>query len=186
MSQGCKCRARANSLQSCQTLCGPVDCSSTVSSVHGTLQARMLEWVAIHSSRGSSWPWIEPASLAPPALAGRLFALVWPINADCVVAACLALSGTARLAASLSIPISPEEMSVSSASLPAFAVIDLFILALLADVNHVTPWFSFAFPLMTLPLFDDFVHPMSRFVAARIFPFAFSGWCYNTFWNEHT
>ena len=107
MSQGCKCRARANSLQSCQTLCDPMDCSSTVSSVHGTLQARMLEWVAIHSSRGSSWPWTEPASLAPPALAGRLFALVWPINADCVVAACLALSGTARLAASLSIPISP-------------------------------------------------------------------------------
>ena len=41
--------------QSCPTLCDPVDCSSPGSSVHGILQARILEWVAIPSSRGSSW-----------------------------------------------------------------------------------------------------------------------------------
>jgi len=34
----------------------PVDCSPLGSSVHGTLQARLLEQVAISSSRGSSWP----------------------------------------------------------------------------------------------------------------------------------
>ena len=34
----------------------PVDCSRPGSSVHGILQARILEWVAISSSRGSSWP----------------------------------------------------------------------------------------------------------------------------------
>ena len=39
------------------TLCDPVDCSSPGSSVHGSLQARILEWVAIFFSRGSSWPW---------------------------------------------------------------------------------------------------------------------------------
>ena len=33
--------------QSCPTLCDPVDCSPPGSSVHGSLQARMLEWVAI-------------------------------------------------------------------------------------------------------------------------------------------
>ena len=33
--------------QSCPTLCNPVDCSPLGSSVHGTLQARILEWVAI-------------------------------------------------------------------------------------------------------------------------------------------
>ena len=38
----------------CQTLCDPMDCSSPGSSVHGILQARILEWVAISSSRGSS------------------------------------------------------------------------------------------------------------------------------------
>ena len=42
--------------QSCLTLCDPMDCSPTGSSVHVILQARMLEWVAISSSRQSSQP----------------------------------------------------------------------------------------------------------------------------------
>ena len=42
--------------QSCLTLCDPLDCSPPCSSVHGILQARVLEWVAISSSRGSSQP----------------------------------------------------------------------------------------------------------------------------------
>ena len=40
--------------QSCPTLCSPMDCSPPGSSVHGVLQARILEWVALPSSRGSS------------------------------------------------------------------------------------------------------------------------------------
>ena len=40
--------------QSCLTLCDPVDCSPPGSSVHGILQARVLEWVAIFFSRGYS------------------------------------------------------------------------------------------------------------------------------------
>ena len=40
--------------QSCPTLCDPVDCSPPDSSIHGILQARILEWVAISFSRGSS------------------------------------------------------------------------------------------------------------------------------------
>ena len=42
--------------RSCPTLCDPVDCSLPGSSVHGILQARILEWVAISFSRGSSQP----------------------------------------------------------------------------------------------------------------------------------
>ena len=38
------------------SLCDPVDCSPPDSSVHGILQARMLEWVAIPFFRGSSQP----------------------------------------------------------------------------------------------------------------------------------
>ena len=38
------------------TLCDPMDCSPPGSSVHGILQARILEWVAISFSRESSWP----------------------------------------------------------------------------------------------------------------------------------
>ena len=40
--------------QLCLTLCDPVDCNLPGSSVHGILQARILEWVAISFSRGSS------------------------------------------------------------------------------------------------------------------------------------
>ena len=40
--------------QSCLTLCNPVDYSPPGSSIHGILQARILEWVAISFSRGSS------------------------------------------------------------------------------------------------------------------------------------
>ena len=42
--------------QSCLTPCDPMDCSLPGSSVRGIPQARTLEWVAISSSRGSSWP----------------------------------------------------------------------------------------------------------------------------------
>ena len=42
--------------QSCLTLCHPMDCSPWGSSVHGIIQARILEQVAMSSSRMSSWP----------------------------------------------------------------------------------------------------------------------------------
>ena len=47
---------RAKLLQSCCTLCYLADCSPPGSSVHGILQTRILEWVAMSSSRGSSRP----------------------------------------------------------------------------------------------------------------------------------
>ena len=48
--------ATAKSLQSHPTLSDPKDCSPPGSSVHGILQARILEWVAMPSSRGSFQP----------------------------------------------------------------------------------------------------------------------------------
>ena len=50
------CPLYAKSLQSSPTLCDPMDCSLPGSSAHGILQARVLEWLATRSSRGSSWP----------------------------------------------------------------------------------------------------------------------------------
>ena len=52
--------------QSCPTLCDSMDCSPPGSSVHGILQARILEWVAIFFSRGSSWPrdWTQISHIA--------------------------------------------------------------------------------------------------------------------------
>ena len=46
----------AQSLQPCLALNDPVDCSPPSSSVHGISLVRILEWVGIFSSRGSSWP----------------------------------------------------------------------------------------------------------------------------------
>ena len=46
----------SESLQLCLTFCEPMNCSPPGSSVQGSLQARMLEWIAISFSRWSSWP----------------------------------------------------------------------------------------------------------------------------------
>ena len=61
----------AKSLQSCPTLCDLMDCSLPGSSVHVILQARILEWVAMLSSRESFGWGIKPRSLKFPALSGR-------------------------------------------------------------------------------------------------------------------
>ena len=59
--------------QSCPTLCNPMDCSSPGSSAHGILQVRILEWVVIPFSRGSSqprdWTWVS-------CIAGRFFTIL--------------------------------------------------------------------------------------------------------------
>ena len=46
----------AKSLQLCPTLCGPMNCSPPGASIHGILQATILEWVAMPFSGGSSRP----------------------------------------------------------------------------------------------------------------------------------
>ena len=61
------------SLQLCTNLCVPMDFSPPRSSVHGFLQARILEWVAIPPSRGSSWPRDQTHISMSSALAGEFF-----------------------------------------------------------------------------------------------------------------
>ena len=51
----------------------PLDCSLPSSSVHGTLQARILEWVAMASSRGSSWPRDQTCFSCSSCTAGSFF-----------------------------------------------------------------------------------------------------------------
>ena len=71
---------RAKLLQLCPTLCDPMDFSPPSSLVHGILQARILEWVAMPSSRGTSqprdWTWVSVS----PALAGVFFTTSWTGN----------------------------------------------------------------------------------------------------------
>ena len=64
---------RAELLQLCPTLCNPIDYNPPGSSIHGILQARILDWVATPSSRRSSQAGDQtPVSLSP-ALPGRSF-----------------------------------------------------------------------------------------------------------------
>ena len=58
--------------QLCLTLFNSMDCSPPGSSVHGILQARILEWVAIPFSRGSSGP-IDETQVS--CIAGRFFTI---------------------------------------------------------------------------------------------------------------
>ena len=82
----------------CLTLCDPVNCSPPGSSVHGILLARILEWVAISFSRGSSCLWDRTRFSC---LAGRLFNL-WAtllyvrssnflLNISCISSVCASI-----------------------------------------------------------------------------------------------
>ena len=55
--------------QSCLTLCNPMDCSPPLSSLHGILQARILEGLPYSPPRDLPEPGIKPTSLMSPALA---------------------------------------------------------------------------------------------------------------------
>ena len=63
----------AQLLRSCLTLSDSMDCSPPGSPVHGILRARILEWVAMPSFRGSSCLRDRTVSLTSPALAGGFF-----------------------------------------------------------------------------------------------------------------
>ena len=70
MYNNCLLKQKVLVVHSCPTICDPMDCSPAGSSVCGILQGRILEWVAISFSRGSSWPrdrtWVS-------CIAGRFF-----------------------------------------------------------------------------------------------------------------
>ena len=75
--------------QSCPTLGDPMDCSLSGSSVHGILQERILEWVAISFSRGSSRP--RDGTWAS-CIAGRFFSvcftIITPLNLEAKLHLC--------------------------------------------------------------------------------------------------
>ena len=69
----CMC---AQSAQSCPTLCDPMDCSLPGSSVYGIFQARILKWIAIVFSRGSSQPRDQTHVSCVPCI-GRVILYHW-------------------------------------------------------------------------------------------------------------
>ena len=66
------------STHSCPTLCDPMDCSPTCSSVHGIFQARILEWVAIPFPEELLNPGTKPVSTVSPVLTGEFFTITPP------------------------------------------------------------------------------------------------------------
>ena len=54
-------------------LCNPMDCGPPGSSIHRIFPTRILEWVAISSSRGSPWPRDQTHISCVPCIAGRFF-----------------------------------------------------------------------------------------------------------------
>ena len=104
--------------QSHLTLCDTMDWSHQGASVHGIVQAGIVEWVAISFTRGCYWPGIEPMSCTSPALAGRFFyhSAAWEALTDSCVHAkspqsCLILCDlwTLALQAPLSMGFSRQE-----------------------------------------------------------------------------
>ena len=73
-----KIESESDITQSCPTLCDPMECSLPCSSIHGIFQARVLEWIAISFSRGSSgprdWTWVSH-------ITGRHFT-IWATRED--------------------------------------------------------------------------------------------------------
>ena len=55
----CTTEVKVLAAQSCPTLCNPMNCSPPASSARGILQARILEWVSISSSRGFAQPRVQ-------------------------------------------------------------------------------------------------------------------------------
>ena len=116
------CATAAKSLQSCPTLCDPIDGSPTGSSVPGILQTRTLEWVAISFS--NAWKWkVKVKSLSRV----RLCATSW----------------TAAYQALLSMGFSRQDWNCA-------VVWTFFGIAFLCDWNENRP-FPVLWPLLSFP-----------------------------------
>ena len=92
----------AKSLQSCPTLWDPMDYSPLGNSVHGILQARTLEWVAMQSSRGFSWPRDQAPISCDSCIAGGFFITeppekLWADTRSCKYLLCCSPSACATL-----------------------------------------------------------------------------------------
>ena len=130
--------AAAKSLQSCPTLCDPMDCSLPGFSVHGILQARILQWVAIPFSRGSSWPrdWIWISCTA-----GRFFT-IW----------------ATREALNATNPCLSFHVLASGILVPQQGIASKFRALEAWSLNHWTTreiplWFYFCFISLSIPFF---------------------------------
>ena len=140
----------AKSLQSSLTLFDPLDCSPPGSSVHGILQAKILQWVAIYSSGGSSWfrTWTCVSYRAAPAVQADSLPLShWGspththTHTHTHVAVVQSLSCVQLFATSWTVACQASMSSTISQSLLKFMSIELVILS-----NHLILCHPFLLP----------------------------------------
>ena len=139
---------RAKLLQSCLTVCNPMDCSPPGSSVHGILQARILEWVAIPPLGDLPNSGMEPKSLTSPALAGRFFTTEPPGKPLRV------FDHPQKETAG---PLSPSPQSLATSNLRPMhlPLWDIFI-------SGITQYTVFYVCLPSLSVFSRFIHIVAR------------------------
>ena len=138
-------------VQSCLTLCDPMDCSPPGSSVHGISHARILEWVAISSTRRSSQPrdWTCISCLA-----GRFFFTTGPPRKPSPTSEHFEIYFSHHLLGGFLVPISeiPRQHILMKCSLQRYIFYSLYALndvykkwhlalgdrnAILTNINHV-------------------------------------------------
>ena len=108
----CVC-VHAQSLQLCPTLCDPMDCSLPGFSVHGILQARILEWVAMPSSRGFSQPRDQNRVSCIACISGRFLTTKPPREPVCVrVCVCVHACACVYVCMTVSLHCSPEIVTI--------------------------------------------------------------------------
>ena len=121
--------------QSCPTFCDPMDCSIRCSSIHGILQARILEWVAISFSRRSSQP-RDRTRVSPTA--GRCFT-IWATREAQVKQITLPQCGCASSnQVKVKVKSCPTLCDPMDCSLPGFSVHGIF-------QSRVLEWVAISF-----------------------------------------
>ena len=149
------------------------------SSVHGTFQARILDWVPISSSRGSSWPRDLTHTSCVSCIAGRFFTH-WAIReAPTLGCCCCSITKSCLTLRNPVIAACQAPLSIVSQSLLKFMSIESVKLSISFSVA------SFCFCLQSFPVSESF--PISWLFASRgqsievsasatVFPMNIQGW----------
>ena len=149
--------------QSCLTLWDPMDCSLPSSSVHGILQARILEWVAVPFSRGSCQPrdWTQVSHFA-----GRFFTIwatreaqeYWgglplPSPNDSIDVGNLISCSSALFKSSLNI----RKFTVHVLLKPGLENFEHYFASMWDECNFVVVWTFLALPFFGIGMKTDFL-----------------------------
>ena len=154
----------ANSLKSCLTLFGPLACIPTGSSLHGIFQARILEWVAMPSSRATSWPRNRTCVSWGSCFAGRFFTTEPPVYT-------IELKEKKILG-----EVDPRTSHPCFSRIKCIYTLSLHCLAILSVIPHTVLVFSILFFCIFSPQFSHFMLRVGHDWATSLSLFTFMHW----------